>query len=55
MAVAALQHTIADSDDPGGGNYDESVCAACGDDESREGRADAAYGWAQDDGELGGG
>ena len=38
-------------DDSGGGNYDESVCAACGDAESRDESADAAYGWAQDDGE----
>ena len=50
-AVAALQHIIADSDNTGGVNYDESVCAACGDAESSEESADAAYGWAQDDGE----
>ena len=50
-AVPALQHIIADSDNTGGVNYDESVCAACGDAESRDESADAAYGWAQDDGE----
>ena len=51
MAAAALQQPIADSDGTGDDNYDEGVCAACGDDESREGRADAAHGWTLDDGE----